>query len=211
MLPIVGGSTVAFFGDSLTASGATGLWHLQAGGYVDQVNALLRTPINVVSSGVGGNNWALLDARVNTDIVALNPQPSAVVITCAYNDFNQVTAIDTMIASFQSVVNKLKAGIPGVKIAVFNILSGANEQTPDPNAFTVQKYNDATYRVCALNNITLLDISTAKWAYEDLNNTPHPGVTGAAGGPLTLDSVHPNPTGKLLMASVAMARTTVSG
>jgi hypothetical protein len=205
-ITIAGGSKVAFLGDSLSASGGTGLWHLQSGGYVDQINAGVSTPITVVSSGVGGNTAALLDARVNTDIVALSPQPSSVIITDVYNDYNTAVAALSFITSVRSVISKLKA-IPSVKIGWINMLSAGNEQFPDANYLKLLSYNNCLVQACMeVTGCTIMDVTTAKESYEATNNS-----SNSTSGLLTQDTVHPTiPTGKLLMATVAMARTTLS-
>lgn len=104
---------IVFLGDSLTASAEVTLadrWAYKVGlanGY---------TAANIINAGVSGNTSAQMLARLQTDVLAQNPDVCVLMLTV--NDRTNSVPIATHEANYRSMITQLKTA--GIKVVVMS-------------------------------------------------------------------------------------------
>jgi len=179
---------VVFMGDSVTGMG----WS-DSGGYIHLVTSGLETlgiKIVPVPAGVGGNRSLEMVARLDRDVLSL--EPDWLLLSCGVNDvWSRSIDLDTFKKNITSIVDRTQAA--GIKVMIL---------TPTPiyeanvSEFST-KLVDYVAFMCQLareRNLPLADINAA-WL-NDIKAQP-PGNRNHV---LTIDGVHPNPDGHLALA-----------
>ncbi len=183
------GAKIAFLGDSITANG----WSYP-GGYVRLiVDALAREGIKVtpIPAGRSGNTSADMLARLETDI--LDQQPDWMTLSCGVNDVwhgDKGVDLDTYKKNIAAIADRARA--KGIKVVILT-------STPigeDDNAFNqkLAAYNDFLRQLARERGLPLADLSADFHAA--LGSAPR----AAASRDLTVDGVHMNSEGNVLMA-----------
>ncbi len=175
-------------GDSITGMG----WSVP-GGYVKLVvSGLEALGIKVVPipAGVGGNTSREMLARLDKD--ALSLKPDWLLLSCGVNDvWGRGIDLDTFKKNITSIVDQAQTA--GIKVMILTPTpiyeradSEFSQKLPAYVAFMVQLARD--------RKLPLADLHAAYFTY--LNAQP-PDPTNNT---LTIDGVHPNPDGHLVMA-----------
>lgn len=148
-----------------------------------------------VNASVPGDDVQKLDDRVNADVVALSPQPTIVLIATAVNLILLDPAEFT--TRYNSILNKLVVGIPGVQIACATIFC-LQDTAPNTYDSSIIDKNGRIVTAAAVVGATVVDTRTPFLAAEAPTNPGHLST-----GALTVDGLHPNPTGCALMSNTA--------
>lgn len=199
-----------FVGDSITADGWFDENESIYGGtnlLVQQLEAA-RGDVDVVNSGVGGDQIADIEAAVQTRII--NHHPDVVILAVGVNDAG-ATAPATFRASYDATLAAIQSGWPSAQIVCVGILLYREQwaSSPPPAHFSgnpldsqVEDLNVEIEASAAAHGCTYVDTRTPAAAYEEGHNLPEPG---AISGVLTVDGLHPNATGQRLMSDAAFA------
>ena len=181
--------SVVIFGDSITAqntsvSGVT--TSLSNTGYFVVANHLLNSKFSFVNSGVGGNTTAQILARIETDVIALNPR--ICIVLGGANDLIQGISPSTTIANLTSIYTSLfDAGITPLLCTVPSASTFSSENDWDEvNRFIINYALD--------NNTLIVDFASSMI---DVNNTVFPYHPANS----TADGIHPNKIGAILMGT----------
>jgi len=201
-----------FAGNSITNFG----WFSVAGGFVDQVNALIGGTISVTSNGVGGQTTVKMAQLVHEQVALFTPD--VIVIETGYNDLPISVNLATFRAAYDSILVGCRAECPNAQIMCISVLVGGEQWQSGPLRWAlsaefnvapgyVESYNAQIAASAAAAGAVYVDVRTPALTYESLHNTPEPG---AFSGVLTIDGIHPNDQGKLLMATAAIAQVTAA-
>lgn len=192
-----------FVGDSITNFG----WFAAAGGFVDQINALVGgAGITVTSYGLGGDKVGGLAPRVHERVAIY--RPDVIVVEIGFNDAPAATPSAQFRADYDSILIGCRAECPNAQLMSISILtfqeqwlSGPLRWSPSATQTNIDTLNVQIAASAAALGAAYVDVRAPALVYESTHNTPEPGVTS---GILTLDSIHPNPTGQVLMGTTAM-------
>ena len=188
---------ILFFGDSITQMG------VNPGGYISRMNDMLNkrglaSQYELIGAGVGGNKVYDLYLRMDSDVLAKNPD--VVVIWVGVNDvwhkasFGTGTDPDKFEKFYTAIIKKLQAH----NIKVFLTTPAAIGERTD---FSNQQDGDLNYyanivrKIAKANNCGLIDLRKTFLAY-DLQHNPDNKESGV----LTVDRVHLNEAGNTLVA-----------
>jgi lysophospholipase L1-like esterase len=186
------GQTVAFLGDSITGMGwgvSGGFVHLVVDGLA--ANGVKITPI---PAGVGGNRSGEMLARVDKDVI--DKKPDWVLLNCGVNDvWSRSIDLPTYEKNITAIVDKLQAA--GIKVMILpptpiyeDSTNEFNDKIPGEVAFMVQLAKSRNLP-CADVHAAYLDYIAAH-SDADKHNI------------VTVDGVHPNADGHLLMATTIL-------
>lgn len=183
------GQRIAFLGDSITAYG----WQHTAGYVRLVVNGLADNGIAVtaIPAGVPGNTSKDMAARLNTDVLAA--KPDWMTLSCGVNDVWRGTdgvPLEQYKANITSIIDRDQAA--GIKVMVL---------TSTPITEDVSNAFNATL---ASYNAFLRDIAGRKSClFADTNAGITEGLKAKTTRDffLTIDGVHMNPRGDMIMAS----------
>lgn len=197
---------IVFFGDSITQAG------VKKGGYIDRIQSFInqhsaQEKYELVGAGIGGNKVYDLYLRVESDVLAKDPQ--VVVIYVGINDVWHKTTSGTgtdlnkyekfyiaLIKKFQEKNIKVAVCTPTV---IGEKKNDANPQDKDLNA-----YSDVIRKLAVAHNCTLIDLREAFASYEQSNNTDD-----KESGLLTTDRVHLTDAGNQLVADEMIKALTI--
>lgn len=188
---------ILFFGDSITQAG------VQPNGYIKKFDSLLNekglaSMYETIGSGIGGNKVYDLYLRMESDVLAKNPD--AVVIFVGVNDVwhkrtsGTGTDADKFERFYNAIIKKLKAK----NIAVFLCTPAAiGEKTDFTNELDgdLNKYASIIRTIAKNNNCPLIDLRQEFLNYLKTNNPDNKDR-----GVLTTDGVHLNTTGNIFVA-----------
>ncbi len=188
---------VVFFGDSITQMG------VNPGGYITLLNETLTkkglaSQYELVGAGIGGNKVYDLYLRMDSDVLAKNPD--AVVIWVGVNDvwhkssYGTGTDPDKFEKFYTAIIKKLQAK----NIRVFLTTPAAiGEKTDFSNAQDgdLNQYANIIRRLAKATNCGLIDLRKTFLDY-NLKNNPENKESGI----LTTDRVHLNEAGNALVA-----------
>jgi len=183
------GQKVAFLGDSITANG----WGTP-GGYVKLVvDGLDKQGIKIVPipAGVSGNTSKDMLARIDKDV--LSKHPDWMTLSCGVNDvWHGVNGVDleTYKKNITSIVDQ--AAAQGVKVVILTATPISEED--NPNNQKLAAYNDFLRQLASERSLPLADLNADFHAV--LGKVP----TSPASRNLTVDGVHMNAEGNVLMA-----------
>lgn len=188
---------IVFFGDSITQAG------VNPGGYITRMTETLNkrglsSQYELVGAGIGGNKVYDLYLRMDSDVLAKNPD--VVVIWIGVNDvwhktsFGTGTDPDKFEKFYTAIIKKLQAR----NIKVFLTTPATIGERTD---FSNQQDGDLNYyaniirRLAKSNNCGLIDLRKTFLEY-NLKNNPENKESGI----LTTDRVHLNDAGNTLVA-----------
>lgn len=192
---------VVFFGDSITQAG------VQPGGYITRMTEMLAkqgksADYELIGAGIGGNKIYDLFLRMDTDVLAR--QPDVVYVYVGVNDvWHKRTAgtgtdPDKFMKFYEAVIKKLQAANAQVILctpaAIGEKTDFSNEQDGDLN-----QYSQLIRDLAAREKLPLVDL---RKAFLDYNLKNNPG--NKAQGILTTDRVHLNDTGNQFVAGQMM-------
>ena len=188
---------VIFFGDSITQAGVS------PGGYIVRIDSMSKKEgvgdnYEFTGAGIGGNKVYDLYLRMETDVLAKNPD--IVIIYVGVNDvwhkatYGTGTDPDKFENFYQAIIDKLKA--KNIKVilctpaTIGEKTDFSNQQDGDLN-----KYSSIIRGIAAKNNLPVVDLRKSFLAY-NLSNNPDNKEKGI----LTSDGVHLNAKGNQLVA-----------
>ena len=181
---------VAFLGDSITAQG----WE-QPGGYVKLVVAGLAVEgvaVTPVPAGVSGNTSREMLQRLDHDV--LKQQPAWMTLSCGVNDvWHGASGVD--LEGYKKNMTEIveRAQAQGVKVILVTPTVITEDLTAAENG-KLAAYIEWERGYAKEKGLPLADPSAA---YQTLlQEVPLP----AGGRLLTVDGVHPNPAGHLILA-----------
>ena len=185
------GQKVAFMGDSITQFG----WD-RVGGYVHLVAEALESAgvkIAVVPAGVSGNTSKNMLDRVDRAVIA--QKPDWMTLSCGVNDVWHKDAshvdLEPYKANITAIVDKAQAA--GIKVMILTATMIQENDNADNQ--TLAAYNDFLRQLAKERNLPLADLNALCW--KALKTTPAaPGARSL----LTVDGVHMNADGNMLMA-----------
>lgn len=184
------GDTIAFLGDSITAQGAA------PGGYVRLVASGLAAQgidITVIGAGVSGHKSDQMLARLDSDV--LSKKPTWMTLSCGVNDVwhgAKGVPLDAYKTNITAILDRCQQA--GVKVV---ILTATQIKLPitSPENVKLADYNAFLRETAKARNLPLADLNTAMAAEQ----TAHPKRV------LTVDGVHMNLYGNLMMAKGVLA------
>ena len=188
---------VIFFGDSITQQGAA------PGGYIPKIDSLckvdhLQDNFEFVGKGVSGNRVYDLFLRFQEDV--LDQKPDIVIVYIGINDVwhkttsGTGTEIKKFAAFYDKMITKMKvAGIQPV-MCTPSVIGEYNDDTNLQDG-DLNYYSKWVRDYAAKNNIPVIDLRKSFMDYLDKNNPKN-----EERGILTVDRVHLNPAGNLLVA-----------
>jgi lysophospholipase L1-like esterase len=189
-LKIQNGAKVAFLGDSITAQG----WGFP-GGYVHLVVAGLaaeNVKIVPIPAGLSGNTSRDMLARLARDV--LGKGPDWMTLSCGVNDVWHAAAGGVPLEEYKTNITSIvdQAQAKGIKVMIMT--STCINEDDNANNQKLVAYNDFLRELASEKHCLLADESALYIAA--LKATPPPAGTKL----LTVDGVHPAPTGHMLMA-----------
>ena len=198
-LVIQSGQKLAFLGDSITANG----WGSH-GGYVKLiVDGLEREGVKVtpIPAGVSGNTSRDMLARLDRDV--LSKHPDWMTLSCGVNDvwhgINGVE-LEQYKKNITSIVDQAAAA--GVKVVIMT--STPIGEDDNANNQKLVPYNDFLRQLAHDRALPLADTNTAMQpVLKSIGATPTSRI-------LTVDGVHMNPEGNVIMAKTCLAAFGVS-
>ena len=188
---------VIFFGDSITQQG------VEPGGYVNRIDSMCRienrsSQYEFIGAGIGGNKVYDLYLRMDSDVLAKNPD--VVVIYIGVNDvwhkasYGTGTDPDKFEKFYNAIIKKLQQKRISVILCTPAVIGEktdfTNQQDGDLNRYSVIIRN-----LAAQNNLPLVDLRQKFLDYNKQYNTENKEQ-----GILTRDRVHLNAKGNQLVA-----------
>ena len=185
-IKIQSGQKVAFLGDSITQFG----WD-RAGGYVHLVADGLESAgvkIVPVPAGVSGNTSRDMIARV--DAAVISKKPDWMTLSCGINDVwhgaNGGVELEPYEKNITAIVDKAQAA--GIKVMI--LTTTVINESDNGNNQKLVAYNDFLRQLAKERNLPVADLNEIFWKALKEDPKPH----------LTVDGVHMNPEGNMLMA-----------
>ena len=186
------GQKIAFLGDSITQFGFD-----QRSGYVRlvmlglKVNGVAAVPI---PAGVSGNMSNNMLARLQTDV--LNKKPHWMLVSCGVNDVWHTPGgvpLPDFKHNMTAIVSRAQA--QGVKVMILTATM-IGENAANPFNRKLVAYNAFLRRLAARRHCLLADVGA------DMRSQVKKAIAQGrqAGCLFTVDGVHPNPRGNMLMA-----------
>lgn len=184
------GEKIAFLGDSITQFG----WE-RAGGYVKLVIAGLQS-VGVtavpVPAGISGNTSRDMLGRLDRDVIS--KKPDWMTLSCGVNDvWHGANGVDleTYKTNIASIVDKAQAA--GIKVVILTATMIMENDNPFNQKLAA--YNDFLRQLAKDKGLPLVDLNAQFW---DVLKAPP--AEGSGPVHLTVDGVHMNPQGNMLMA-----------
>jgi len=188
-IKVQNGQKVAFMGDSITQFG----WD-RVGGYVHLVAEGLESAgvkIAVVPAGISGQTSKNMLARIDQLIAQ---KPDWMTLSCGVNDVWHHDASHVDLEPYKANITALvdKAQAAGIKVVILTATVIQESDNADNQALA--PYNDFLRQLAKEKNLPLADLNALCW--KSLKATPSKH--------LTVDGVHMNPEGNMLMARGVM-------
>lgn len=174
-------------------------------GYVSQVNALLGAAypahqIRVLNTGVSGNTALDLEARWETDVLALQPDWLSVMI--GINDVwrqfdsplrtSEHVSLETYTATLERLIARTRPQLKGLVLMTPYFIE---PNKAEPMRAMMDTYGAAVKKVADRHQAIFVDTQAA---FDELLKVVHPMS-------LAWDRVHPNLTGHMLLARSFLA------
>ena len=188
---------VIFFGDSITEAG------VQPGGYITQLREIIKNEskadnFDLIGAGIGGNKVYDLYLRLESDVLAANPD--IVVIYIGVNDVwhkqshGTGTDPDKFERFYLALIKKLKEKNIQVILCTPAVVG---EKTDFSNQLDgdLNSYSTIIRKIAATQALQLVDLRKAFLEYNLANNPDN-----KESGILTTDRVHLNEKGNKLVA-----------
>jgi len=188
---------ILFFGDSITQQGAG------PNGYIKKFDSLLNekglaSKYETIGAGISGNKVYDLYLRMDSDVVAKNPD--AVLIFIGVNDVwhkrtsGTGTDADRFERFYNAIIKKLKTKSIAVYLCTPAAIGEKNDFT-NPLEGELNSYSALVRKIAKDNNCPLVDLRQAFTDYLKTNNPENKDR-----GILTTDGVHLNMTGNIFVA-----------
>ena len=183
------GDKIAFLGDSITAGG----WGTE-GGYVRLVvNGLAKKGVSVtpIPAGVGGHKSNDMLARLENDV--LSKDPDWMTLSCGVNDVwhgDKGVDLEDYKKNITAIVDQAEA--QGVKVVILTSTPIGEESNAHNDKLAA--YNDFLRALATERNLPLADLAAS---FRDYLAPRNPEKTSRY---LTVDGVHMNPEGNVLIA-----------
>ena len=188
---------VVFFGDSITQAG------VQPTGYITKMDSIIKQgkpsdSIELIGAGIGGNKVYDLYLRMETDVLAKNPD-----IVLIYVGINDVwhkassgtgTDADKYEKFYRAIIKKLQDKNIKVIVCTPSVIGERNDNSN-------QQDGDLNYYSNIIRNIAKdlsLPVCDLRKAFQDYLAANNP--TNVDKGILTTDRVHLNPKGNVFVA-----------
>lgn len=184
-IKVQNGQKVAFMGDSITQFG----WD-RPGGYVHIVADALESAgvkISVVPAGISGNTSRNMLDRVERSVIS--QKPDWMTLSCGVNDVWHKDASHVDLEPYKTNITAIvdKAQAAGIKVMILTATVIQEKDNPDNQ--NLAAYNDFLRQLAKERNLPLADLNAMCWkALKDTDTH------------LTVDGVHMNPEGNMLMA-----------
>lgn len=184
---------IAFMGDSITSAGwdsPTGYVRLIVSGL--ETNGIKITPI---PAGVSGNKSNDMLNRLDNDVI--QKKPTWLTLSCGVNDVWHNPGgipLDQYKINITRIVDKAQAA--GIKVVILTATMIGEDQQ-NANNQKLKGYNDFLRQLAAERHLPLADLGAMMQA--DIAKEVADGWT--PGHLLTMDGVHMNPRGNVVMAS----------
>jgi len=179
------GQKVAFLGDSITQFG----WD-RPGGYVHLVAQGLEAAgvkIDVIPAGVSGNTSRDMIGRIEASVIS--KKPDWMTLSCGINDvWHGATGVELepYKTNITAIVDKAQAA--GIKVLI--LTTTVINESDNANNQKLVAYNDFLRQLAKERNLPVADLNGIFWKALKDNPKTH----------LTVDGVHMNPEGNMLMA-----------
>jgi lysophospholipase L1-like esterase len=188
---------VIFFGDSITQQGA------EPGGYIPRVDSMCRlenrsSQYEFIGSGIGGNKVYDLYLRMDSDVLAKNPD--VVVIYIGVNDvwhkasYGTGTDPDKFEKFYNAIIKKLQQRNISVIVSTPAVIGEKTDFTNQQDG-DLNKYAAIIRNIASQNNLPLVDLRQKFLDYNKQFNSENKEQ-----GILTRDRVHLNAKGNQLVA-----------
>jgi lysophospholipase L1-like esterase len=194
-LAVTNGEKIAFLGDSITQQG-----YDTPAGYVRLVMSGLETSgvkAIAIPAGVSGQKSDQMLDRLDRDVLA--KKPDWMTLSCGVNDVwhgAKGIALEPYKQNIEAIVVKAQAA--GIKVVILTATMIGEDQSNANNQKLIA-YNDFLRSLAKEKNCRLADAGAAMQnAVAAAKKTP---VTGNL---FTVDGVHMNPDGNMLMASTVL-------
>lgn len=190
------GDKIAFLGDSITKHGygnkTNGFVHLVIEGLKKQG----LKDISVIPAGVSGHKSTQMLARLEQDVIAKKPQ--WMLLSCGVNDVwhqffknSSDVSLEDYKKNITEIVDKTQAA--GIKVMLLTSTM-ITENSHDPKNIALKPYNAFLLKLAKERNLPVADLNARMFrelcAMEQL-----------PGNRLTIDGVHMNAMGNVMMAS----------
>lgn len=197
--PLAKGEVIAFFGDSITQSGA------QPGGYCRLIGEAIEKQrpdlgVKIVYAGISGHKVPDLQKRLERDV--LSRKPTIVFIYIGINDVwhstgGNGTPKDQFESGVRDLISKITAA--GAKV-VLCTPSTIGEKTDGSNPLDpmLEEYAAVSRKVAAETGVTLCDLRRSF-----IDHLKQQNPANKESGILTGDGVHLNPVGNQFVAARA--------
>jgi lysophospholipase L1-like esterase len=199
--PFQRGDKVIFFGDSITSSGTSGI------GYITLLNRAIKRnypdlDVQLVNSGNSGNKVPNLQARLHSDV--LSKKPTLLFIYIGINDVWHDTAWDgsgtppyAFKAGLRHIIEKARDRGATIVLATPSVIGEKFDGTNELDK-RLDEYATISRELAKEMNVTPCDLRTAFLDYLKKHN-----LENHESGVLTVDRVHLNALGNLLVAHKA--------
>jgi len=184
---------IAFLGDSITSQG-----NIYQAGYVNLVMIGLKANgIKAVKipAGIGGNKSNNMLDRLERDVLSKKPQ--IMLLSCGVNDVwhgKRGVPLADYKKNITSIVDRAQAA--GIKVCILTATMIREDPKNDTNT-KLAAYNDFLRALAKEKNCLLADLNADMQQALAAFKTAHPK---AKGNLLTVDGVHMNPLGNMMMA-----------
>jgi len=197
-VPFKSGERIIFFGDSITQAG------VQPGGYVTLIAEHLAATypdlgIEVIGAGISGHKVPDLLARMQHDVLDLNP--TVVVIYIGINDvwhWFKFEPVGTERAVYESGLHTMVRTLTTAGIRVLlctpSVIGEKTDGTNETDEM-LDDYAEISRSVAATESVPVCDLHAAFQTYLTVNN-PEQQTEGI----LTIDGVHLNAAGNQFVA-----------
>lgn len=188
-IAVKNGEKIAFLGDSITQQG-----NESPVGYVRLVISGLAAngvQAEAIPAGIGGHKSNDMLERLGRDV--LDKKPNWMTLSCGVNDVwhgDKGVPLDQYQANITQIVDRAQAA--GIKVMILTSTMIGEDQ-PNANNQKLSAYNDFLKALAAQRKLPLADLNAAMQA--EVQATPH------VGNLLTVDGVHMNPMGNVMMAT----------
>lgn len=185
-IKVKSGQKIAFLGDSITQQG----WD-NPGGYVHLVaDALDSAGVKIipVPAGISGNTSREMLARL--DISVLSKKPDWMTLSCGVNDVGRSVDLDTYKTNITAIVDKAQAAGINILILTATVIKEAD----NANNQKLTAYNEFLKQLAKEKHLLLSDLNGSFW------NAIKAAPANRGTNLLTVDGIHMNPMGNLLMA-----------
>lgn len=191
-IPVKDGEKIAFLGDSITQGG------MGPTGYVTLVIQGLKAngiQATAIGAGISGHKSNDMLARLERDVI--DKKPDWMTLSCGVNDVwhgARGVPLDQYKTNITQIVTRAQAA--GIKVMILTATM-IGETVKEANNDKLAAYNDFLRALASEKKCLLADLNAAM--QKELDEREKAG--GKRGRLLTVDGVHMNPFGNVMMAS----------